>query len=117
MRASDVGSYSHLKEGYRLGSAGASQGTPPARSFLVGRAALYQGNLPAFLGQPGQSSHHLTSLSSHHLPGPGWVILGHNLAMALGFPPGWHFSMEGQPPLTPSRPPLLVSWHKNNNIL
>lgn len=101
MRASDAGSYSHLKKGYGLGSAGASQGTPPARPFLVGRAALYQGNLPAFLGQPGQSSHHLTSLSSHHLPGPGWVILGYNLAMAPGFPPGWHFSMEGQPPLTP----------------
>lgn len=49
------------------GSAGASQGAPPARPLLVGPATLYQGNLPAFLGWPGQSSHYLTSLSSSYV--------------------------------------------------
>lgn len=85
------------------GSAGASQGAPPARPLLVGPATLYQGNLPAFLGWPGQSSHHLTSLSSSYVPEPGWVTPGCNLAMAPGFPTGWHF---GQPLLAPPRPPF-----------
>lgn len=74
-----------------LGSASAGTSREPhlpGRQLLAGRAALYQGNLPAFLGQPGEPGHHLTSLSSSYLPGPSRVTPGCNLAVAPGFLPG-----------------------------